>query len=414
MPKKKNIANASLFVQLKDEGKQGATKIRIVKYLFESGSASINQICTVIQLSPPTVLQLISELTDSGYIEKKGVGDSHGGRRPDLFGLVAGLFYVLCIDVELFQTRIAIFDNTFTLQNSATIVPYTLSKNRETFQNVLQQAQHVLKTSHIPKEKFAGAGLALPGLTNSNSGENFSYLTTNNNTQTLQDYCSSFFNLPVTIQNDVKAATLSELRCGKAVGKKNVLVLLMDWGVGLGIIMDGQVRKGSSGFSGEIGHISFEDNGELCYCGKHGCLETVASGMALARMAKAGIEAGQNSFLKQLSDKELEKIEPRLIVEAANKGDLYAIKLLSNIGSNMGKNISMLIQIFNPELVILEGRIAGAGEYITIPMLQSINTYCMLQIREKAEIVSSNLGENANLLGCTIETIDRFFEKALE
>lgn len=81
----------------------------------------------------------------------------------------------------------------------------------------------------------------------------------------------------------------------------------MDWGVGLGIIMDGEVRKGASGFSGEIGHIPFEDNGALCYCGKHGCLETVASGVALAKMAKEGIAAGQHSILKELSNQELGK-----------------------------------------------------------------------------------------------------------
>ena len=412
MPKKKTSTGTLLDI-LKSQGKSGTNKIRILKSLFESGSASINHICTAVQLSAPTVLQLLSELIDSGHVEKKGIGDSSGGRRPDLFGLVAGTFYVLCIDIELFMVRIAILDNTFTPIDNPVTISYTLSKNREPFQNVLKQAQSILEKSKIPKEKLAGISIALPGLTNSNSGISYSYLTSNNDIQTLRDYCSSFFGFPVTIQNDVKAAALSELRCGKAIGRKNVLVLLMDWGVGLGIIMDGKVRKGASGFSGEIGHIPFEDNGTLCYCGKHGCLETIASGMALARMAKAGIEAGQNSILKELSNQELEKIEPRLVVEAANKGDLYAIKLLSNIGSNMGKSISTLIQIFNPELVILEGRIAGAGEYITIPMLQSINTYCMLQIREKAEIVSSELGENANLLGCTIEAIDCFFENAL-
>jgi len=399
---------------LKMEGKTGVNKIQLLKYLFRSEKASTPEICKDIGLSMPTVLKLLSELTDAGWIEKKGPGISFGGRRPDLVGLVAKSFFVLCIDIELFMAHIAVFDNTLSLQGNKVSIPYILSKNRKDLDSVLAYAQKLIASANIPANKLIGVCISLPGLVNTDTGESFSYLIDNNDQRTLAEYCRAFFDVPVCIQNDVKAAALGELRCGKAKGKKNVLVLLMDWGVGLGIIMDGDVRIGTSGFSGEIGHIPFEDNGALCYCGKHGCLETVASGIALARMAKAGIGSGQISILNELSNKEIDKIEPRLIVEAANKGDLYAIKLLSNIGSSMGKGISTLIQIFNPELVILEGRIAAARQYITIPMLQAINTYCMTQIREKAQIVSSELGEFANLLGCAVKNIDNFFETALQ
>ncbi|PUZ25308.1 sugar kinase [Chitinophaga parva] len=413
MPKQSPY-NKPPLENLKREGKNGLNKIQILKYLFESEKASTPNICKEVGLSAPTVLKLLAELSNAGWIEKKGVGDSFGGRRPDLVGLVPKSFFVLCIDIELFMTHIAVFDNTLTLQGNKVSIPYILPENRENLENILKQAQKLIASTGIPKNKLVHVCISMPGLVNSATGENLSHLVGNNDQEALADYCKSFFGVPVSIENDVKTAALSELRCGKAKGKKNVLVLLMDWGVGLGIIMDGKVRKGTSGFSGEIGHIPFADNGDLCYCGKHGCLETVASGIALAKMAKVGIESGQHSILSELSNKEIDKIEPRLIVEAANKGDLYAIRLLSNIGSSMGKGISTLIQIFNPELVILEGRIAAAKQYITIPMLQAINTYCMTQIREKAQIVSSELGESANLLGCAIESIDQFFETLLK
>jgi N-acetylglucosamine repressor len=399
---------------LQGEGKSGLNKIQILKYLFESEKASTPNICKEIGLSMPTVLNLLSELTAAGWIEKKGTGSSSGGRRPDLIGLKARSIFVLCIDMELFMTHIAIFDNTLHLQGDKISIPYALPKNREKLDTILKHAQKLIASAKIPKNKLVGVCISMPGLVDPETGENFSYLIDSGDQGPLAAYCERFFGVPVTVENDVKVAALSELRYGKAKGKKNVLVLLMDWGVGLGIIMDGKVRKGTSGFSGEIGHIPFEDNGNLCYCGKHGCLETVASGIALAKMAKTGIESGQNSILNQLSNKEIGKIEPRLIVEAANQGDLYAIKLLSNIGSSMGKGISTLIQIFNPELIILEGRIAAAKQYITLPMLQAINTYCMMQIREKAQIVSSELGESANLLGCAAESIDQYFEAMLK
>jgi predicted NBD/HSP70 family sugar kinase len=188
----------------------------------------------------------------------------------------------------------------------------------------------------------------------------------------------------------------------------------MDWGVGLGIIMDGKLRKGACGFSGELGHIPFVENGALCYCGKHGCLETIASGNALSEMAKEGILSGKNSMLNKLSKEELQRIEPAVIIEAANKGDQYAIQLLSNIGTYMGKGIAVLIQLFNPELIILSGKIATAKQYITLPMQQAINTYCMTQIRERTTIVSSELGENSRLLGYATTGIDHFLDACIQ
>src|SRR3546814_10067597 len=103
--------------------------------------------------------------------------------------------------------------------------------------------------------------------------------------------------------------------------------------------MDGQLRNGAAGFSGEMGHMPFVEDGILCYCGKKGCLETVASGIALAKMAKEGIQSGEDSLLNSLSEREIENIEPQLVTDAANRGDQYAISILSNTGEKLGKEI---------------------------------------------------------------------------
>ncbi|MDE1192339.1 MAG: ROK family transcriptional regulator [Arachidicoccus sp.] len=414
MPEQKK-SHPKYLKMLAKEGKKGNNKLRILQYIFDNQKTSVSKICESLDLSAPTTLNLLSELTNAGWIEKKGAGKSVSGRRPDLIGLVSKSLFVLCIDLELSTLRMGIFDNTLEMQTEIYNCPFSLSINRENMDILFQNVTDFLKSKGISLNQLAGISMTMPGLINSETGENFSYLVSNNNDdESMAAYCSKVFGVPVTIQNDVKAAALAELRCGKASGKQNALIILMDWGLGLGIVMDGKVRRGASGFSGEIGHIPFEDNGELCYCGKHGCLETVASGNALSKMAKAGIASGQNSILNELSNREINKIETSLIINAANKGDLYAIQLLSKIGTNIGKGISTLIQIFNPEVIVLEGRIAAAKQYITIPMLQSINTYCMTQIREKTQITSSDLGETANLMGGAIENIDRMFQILLE
>lgn len=259
-----------------------------------------------------------------------------------------------------------------------------------------------------------GVGVSMPGLVSSKDGNNYTYLLTGQDSVSLQELLELKFNKPVYIQNDVKSATLAEYRFGAARGKKDVLVLSLDWGIGVGVILDGKLRIGTSGFAGEFGHIPFVEDGLLCHCGKRGCLETVASGLALARKAKEGIRSGQYSLLNELSDQEIEKIDPQVVIDAANKGDQYAINTLSEIGVNLGKGIAILIQLFNPELIIIGGKLAEAKQYITTPIQHAINTYCMTQLREKTGIALSELGQQAGIMGSVATVMENIFENYIE
>lgn len=391
--------------------KQSVYKHKLIKHLFNLGASSVSTLCEIMDMSTPSVLKLLTALIDEGWIEKKGYGISIGGRKPDLYCLKDKKIQILCIDIELFHTKIAIIDNNYNFVLDVRTILLPISKSRIDFFNILNtHIQDILKSAHIDNQQLIGCSVGMPGLIDAEKGENYSYFLSNGENISLTAAFEKMLNLPVVIQNDVNGSSMAEFMHGMAKGKQNVLVLLMDWGVGLGIIMDGKLRQGTCGFSGELGHISFVENGALCYCGKHGCLETIASGNALSEMAKEGILSGKNSMLNNLSNEELERIEPAVIIKAANKGDQYAIQLLSNVGTNMGKGISMLIQLFNPELIILSGKIAEAKQYITLPMQQAINMYCMTQIREKTTIVSSELGENSRLLGYTASGIDQFLE----
>lgn len=391
--------------------KQSVYKHKLIKHLFNMGAASVSGLCEVMDMSTPSVLKLLTVLIAEGWVEKKGFGISIGGRKPDLYRLKDKKILIICIDIELFSTKVAIIDNNYNFVSEVKTFLLPISKSRTDFFHILKAHLHDFLTSAgISNKQLIGCSVGMPGLIDAEKGENYSYFLSDGENISLTAAFEKILNLPVVIQNDVNGSSMAEFTHGMAKGKRNVLVLLMDWGVGLGIIMDGKLRQGNCGFSGELGHIPFIENGALCYCGKHGCLETIASGNALSEMAKDGILSGKNSMLNQLSKEELERIEPAVIIKAANKGDQYAIQLLSNVGTYMGKGISMLIQLFNPELIILSGKIAEAKQYITLPMQQAINMYCMTQIREKTTIVSSDLGENSRLLGYTAAGIDQFLE----
>jgi len=313
--------------------------------------------------------------------------------------------------MERFKIKMAIFDNNNNNITGVQSFTFPITQEVTAVNQLYTIAQDLMKASKIDQAKLIGIGVDMPGLVDTALGENYTYLFSGKESKSLKDTLEEKFSKPVFIQNDVKSATLAESRFGLANNKKDALVLLMDWGVGLGVIMGGKLQNGTSGFSGEFGHIPFVEDGALCYCGKRGCLETVASGIALAKMAKEGIKSGQNSILNKLSDQEIDKIEPQLVIDAANRGDQYAISILADIGIKLGRGIAILIQLFNPELIILGGKMAEAKQYITIPIQQSVNTYCMTQMREKVDVVLSKLGQDAAIMGTVGYVIEKILER---
>jgi len=389
-------------------------KIKIIKHLYVKGAKTNTDICNRFNISSPTSMSLLNELIAEGLVEKQGRGISVGGRKPDLYGLKDNSLFVLSIDMERFKTRMAIFDNNNNNITGIYTYSFRISEDLSAIEQLHRHASDLMESSGINTDKLMGIGISMPGLVAAGAGRNYTYLRTQPGAESLQQILERKFEKPVYIQNDVKSAALAEYRFGLAHNKKDVLVISMDLGIGLGIIIDGKLRSGTSGFAGELGHIPLVEGGALCYCGKRGCLETVASGIALARMAKEGIKSGQSSLLNKLSDQEVDQIEPSVIINAANQGDQYAINILSETGINLGKGIAILIQLFNPELIILGGKIAEAKQYITIPIQQSINTYCMTQLRETTSIALSELGKNAGILGSVATVMENIFESQIE
>ncbi len=404
------ISKKELLSMSNIEVKKYVQSIQLLKALYLNGPTSTAGICQLLRISTPTGLALINEMLASSLLKKNGLGKSIGGRKPELFHLNDESFYILTVDVEKEAIKMLIVDNNHKHITSISMLKIAINRDPAAVDIVCESIEKLIQSSGIRANLLLGIGLSMPGLINSKLGENHTYMIPNAGVS-LRSVLVERLKVPVYIENDVKCSALAELKFGLAKNKKDVLVLMMDRGIGLGIIMDGALRAGTSGYSGEIGHMPFVEDGELCYCGKQGCLETVASGAALVKIARQGIGAGQSSLLNELSHGNIENISPQLIVEAANNGDQYTIGLLSEMGNRIGKAISALIQIFNPELVILGGQIAQAKQYITVPIQQSINTYCLPAIREQTKVVLSNLGEEAQTLGIASLVIENLLDE---
>ena len=384
-------------------------KVEVIKNLYAFGPTSNADICKRLRISMPTSLSIMNELLEIRMVEKWGHGVSSGGRKPVLFGLMSDSFFSLGIDVTRFKTRIAIYNNCNKKVSETISFTSDITKPEECVDKIYNNASELLENASIDTTKLICVGLIMPGLIDSGRGINYTHL--NFGSKTTREVLEEKFNRPVFIENDAKAMAHAELRFGKALGKKNVLVVFMEWGLGLGVIIEGKIYRGSLGLAGELSHIPAIDNKIYCQCGKQGCLETIASGAAISRMAIEGISSGKRSVLAEYHEKKGGHIETGEVVEAANSGDLFAISILSDTGMNLGKGLASLMQLFNPELVILSGNVCEAKQYITTPVQQALNTYCMPQIRERTNIVISELGDDQGMLGAVSLAIEYFFER---
>lgn len=390
------------------EKKNNSQKRKIIKHLFLYGAMANIDIGRYIKLSTPKIISLLNELKNDGLIEELGQGNSSGGRRPNLYGNKEDAFYIVGISINIYKTTVSIFNAKNQKITDDQILQLTISRGTSIIDPIVEFTENIILQNQIPKSKIMGIGIEMPGLVDSETGINKTYMVSR---QPVAEVFRKKFGMEVLIENDAKARAFAELRFGAARSKKNVLAVHLDWGIGLGIIVNGKLYKGRDGFAGEFGHLPMVDNGILCKCGKQGCLETIASGTAIARMAKEGMKAGRSSILGQLVDEDPEKIEIRKIVQAATMGDQYSISILANVGYWLGKGLAYLIQIFNPELIIMGGRMSEANQFILPPIQQSIHIFCNPELGNDIQIKVSELGSQAGIQGVAALLLERVLDK---
>jgi glucokinase len=201
--------------------------------------------------------------------------------------------------------------------------------------------------------------------------------------------------LPVRVENDANATALAEWRFGAGQGAQNVIFLTMGTGIGGGLILDGRLYRGANDLAGEIGHQTILLNGPLCGCGKHGCLEALASGPAIARLARESMRYGRHKRVLALAGGRPGDITAAHVVEAAKEGDVFAQQILDEAGTYMGVGIANLIQILNPERIIIGTIAVHAGDLILAPIRAAVEEYAWDRSRAVCQIVPAALGDRA-------------------
>lgn len=386
------------------EQKKIGHKKQIIRIIYFKGPVSSAELTRNLPLSTPKINSLLQELISEGLLKELGPGDSSGGRRPAIYGLVEDGFYIVGITINIYRTIISVFNASNREISGPHNASVSMQRDFNMFTQINEKLQEILNILNIPRQKIIAVGMEMPGLVNQEHGMNKTYFP---EVENLHLKIAEVFEIPVFFDNDARIRTFAEQQFGLARDRQNVLMVHADWGIGLGLILNRQLYTGKSGFSGEFGHIPMIENGELCHCGKRGCLEAIASVAAIARNARRGLEAGHASLLLNLVEGDIQKIDANLVMQAARSGDQFSISLLTEAGQWLGKGITVLVQVFNPEVIILGGKLAEAGQFLKAPINQALFTYANPDISNDTEVIFSVMGVKAGTIGAAAFAIDK-------
>jgi len=389
-----------------NELKKYRQKKKILDLLYHHDSLSGSALSKKIGVSLPTALALLNELSQLKFVEAWGTGVSSGGRKPVMFRLLDESIYIIACELGRYEGKMIVYNSHNQPVSSKSYFETSIDDN-ELVEKINSNAQKLIKEFEIDESRIFGIGLTMPGLIDEVKGIN--YTIKNSEYCNVKERLETKFNKLVYINNDARMQAYGEYIFGKAKGHLNAVVVNWNWGIGMGMILNGKLYNGSTGFAGELSHTKFVDDGDLCICGKRGCLETVASSNFLVKNAVNGINENVVSQLTLGFKNRVVELQPEDVINAAKLGDEFAISLLNKIGLALGKGLSFTIQLLNPEIIVLGGVISQANRFVLTPIQQSLNKYCLDKISSNVEIVISENWEQAGLLGVSAMLFQKLF-----
>ena len=306
------------------------------------------------------------------------------------------------IDVGGTNVKIALVDSDGKIGYSNTIPTRAEMGYEYTINNMKQAIRDLLAETKLSAKDIEGIGFGLPGQVDFKSG--IVRLITNIPGWVeipLAKMIEDEFRIPTRIDNDVRCAALGELNFGAGKGCENLICITVGTGIGSGLIVNGKLVRGASNAAGEIGHIKLQmHDGPICGCGDTGCLEAFASGPSIVAMAEEYIMGGKSTKYREMANGN--DITPFIVAEAAKAGDPVARRIFTKMGEYIGIGMASVVNLLNPERIIVGGGVADAGDILMTPLKETLKKRAMKIAGETVEVVPAQLGNTAGVIGASL------------
>lgn len=380
-------------------------KSLILNVIRLEGPISRADIAKKTNLTPPTVTNLVGELIESNIVIESDLGTSSGGRKPIMLSIHASAFQVIGMDVGASQLKLVSTNLNGEMKETLLVKMPTPITSESFLELLVQSVEIMLDKSGLPKGSILGIGVGMHGLVDPQKGVAHYAPNLDLRDIPIKEKLETVFELPVEIENDVRAMALGESWFGNGQGIENFICINVGMGIGAGIILDNHLFKGSSFTAGEIGHTTIDVEGPKCSCGNYGCLQALAAGPAIASRAQKEIRLSRESLIPELVQGNLEAITGEVVHQAALQGDPLAIEVLKNTGRYLGIGIANLINILNPSRVIVGGGVSKAGEFILGPMKETVEKRAL----NSASICTVQLGDYGTAIGAATLVLKKLF-----
>jgi len=337
----------------------------LLKLILNYKRITRTRLAELLRLSPSAVVKYIKLLMEMGLVTETDRDRSTGGRRSTYLELNPDVGLNLALVLSVSSMKGVLIDTVGTVVAEQSRPTYFGMPKDELLRGMYDLLDNLLQEAGRFSRKVFGIGIALGGHIDPLAGLSHEYLFAKGWYDVpLKALVEERFKTPCFLVNDANACALGEKYYGKGIGLDHFLCLMIGEGIGMGIVVNGEIYTGKSYYAGEFGHTHSQEGGQLCFCGHTGCLETVSSQPYVLAEVRRGLEQGVNSEILKHCDGEVEKLEIEHVITAANNGDRFARNIFDQVGRNIGERLADVANIFNPEMIILRGSVVDGNRFL--------------------------------------------------
>lgn len=380
----------------------------VLRVIHTEAPLSRAQLAVVTGLNKSTVSSLVEELLSRGLIHETGTNSVGTGRPSTLLEINPQAGHIIGVELGVDFVSVALTDFLGSILWRQTEGADPTESQDKTIAQTLALVNKALAISRKQGCVALGLGLATPGTVDLEEGVLIFAPNLHWHNVPLRKIFSSPTGLKVFIENDANAAAIAEHLFGTARRSNDFIFVFAGVGIGGGLFLNGQLYRGNNGYAGEIGHspIMAEPFQNPCHCGNRGCWETYANQYSIIQRVQARLEVKRSSIIPRLMAEQNTPLTISLIKQAADAGDQEAIDSISEAGSAMGQGFASLINIFNPEKIILGGPLSSAGNYLLPSIKETVDKHSLPEIDQQVEVCLSAFGPDASLFGAIAIVID--------
>lgn len=362
------------------------------------------QIAKETKLTPPTVSSNVKSLIEQGIVRESELGESQGGRKPTMLLLNNRDIYVIGVDIGPQAIDCAIANLSGTILTRTTEELSTPLTNEKFLTSLKESIHQVLAKSTIDLEKMIGIGVAMHGVVEVETG--VSQIAPNLGLKNIpiKEELEKEFEIDVKVENDARVMALGEAWLGNHGKVGSMLAVNLGRGVGAGIVIDGKLFHGAQDIAGEIGHMTIDIHGEICECGNRGCLQTLATGSAIARQAVKALEKSKVTGIDTTA------MTGEMVYALARAGNEACLEVLNETGKIIGISLTNLIHILNPEKIVLGGGVTKSSQFILPAICREIEQRALTPQARKTIVDVSELGDDATISGAIALVLADFFD----